>query len=142
MKKILIALTILMMVGCGARKATTNISKVKTKMELVDTTSTVTKINASTNVDFTSLTIVPIDTSKPIIINKIPIKNARIKFIQQSEKDTVTKSITETRGESKTVDTTSRTKSKTTNSNNLYWIIGMVLLGVITMVIYLKFTYF
>lgn len=83
MKKIIIILSAIILVGCGTRKTTTNKADVKTKDVVIDNSTIETKTDTNLKViDCTStdeIEIIPIDPAKEIIVNGKTYKNVLLK---------------------------------------------------------------
>lgn len=83
MKKTLITLSALLLIGCGSRKATTQKEVSKEQTEQTATTETKTDTNETVKVIDTStvyeIEFIPIDNSKPIIYGTTKVYNAKIR---------------------------------------------------------------
>lgn len=103
MKKTLITLSALLLIGCGSRKVETSKETVKENVTQSTTTETKTDTNETVKVVDTStvdeIELVPIDTNLPIIYNGKKVFNAKIRHSKRKNDITTetVKKIAETR---------------------------------------------
>jgi uncharacterized protein YcfL len=138
MKKLLLFLTVLMMVGCGARKV--NKSQIEVKQEttstIKDTSSQVSEKNETLQ-DTTSIIeecFEPIDSTKEMVVNGKVFKNVRFKTTKIKKGITIAKKEDNVLNQSKTTNNNTTTEIKEDTKDtykestfNLWWL--LLLLG-------------
>ena len=148
MKKILILIIVLLVVGCAARKV--NKSEVEVKQEITSTTKdTVTQTNekTETEIDMSFMykkTFIPMNESLPFIVDGKEYKNVRIKTTKIKKGVTISKKdnsvLKAAISSKKTIQTQVETKDKKQERHSntfsiFYWI-------VIAIVSYIVYDYF
>ena len=140
MKHTLITLSTLLLIGCGSRKVTTQKEVSKEQTEQTATTETKTDTNETVKVVDTStvdeIEFIPIDNSKPIVVNGKSYLNVKIKHVKRKNNVTTqtVKKVAETsRNEVKTkVKREVKVKDKVTERESVsYWWIWILILGVV-----------
>jgi hypothetical protein len=140
MKHTLITLSTLLLIGCGSRKVTTQKEVSKEQTEQTATTETKTDTNETVKVVDTStvdeIEFIPIDNSKPIVVNGKSYLNVKIKHVKRKNNVTTqtVKKVAETsRNEVKTkVRSEVKVKDKVIERESVsYWWLWILILGVV-----------
>lgn len=138
MKKTLITLSALLLIGCGSRKVETSKETVKENVTQSSTTETKTDTNETVKVVDTStvdeIEFIPIDTNLPIIYGTTKVYNAKIRHSKRKNDITTvsSKKVAETsRNEVKTnVKREVKVKDKVTERESVsYWWLWILILG-------------
>lgn len=137
MTAILITMMLLLLTSCGSRKVNKTEIKETEKTEVKEVTQTKTDVTDNTKIIDTStsdeIEIVPIDNSKPIVVNGKSFFNVKIKRKKSKNNITTQKNIIVAKNEQKEVKTAS-VKQKVIEvkqierKNNYWWILLFLLL--------------
>jgi PBP1b-binding outer membrane lipoprotein LpoB len=139
MKKTLITLSALLLIGCGSRKVTTQKETVKEQTEQTATSETKTDTNETVKVIDTStideIEFIPIDNTQPIIYNGKKVFNAKIRHSKRKNDITTVSSKKVAQIERKDVKTKVKrevkVKDKVTERESVsYWWVWILILGV------------
>jgi hypothetical protein len=121
MKKTLITLSALLLIGCGSRKVTTQKETVKEQTEQTATTETKTATNETVKVIDTStideIEFIPIDNTQPIIYNGKEVFNAKIRHVKR--KNGITTVSDKKVGKTQRKEVKTKLKAVKTNNNKV-----------------------
>ena len=140
MKKTLITLSALLLIGCGSRKVETSKETVKEEVTQTATTETKTNTNETVKIIDTStvdeIEFVPIDNTQPIIYGTTKVFNAKIRHVKRKNAITTVSDKKVAQIERKEVKTKAKrevkVKDKVTERESVsYWWIWFLVLGVI-----------
>jgi hypothetical protein len=139
MKKTLITLSALLLIGCSARKVNKTEAKENTEITQTVKEESKTDITENTEVIDTSTTdeieLIPIDNTQPIIYNGKKVYNAKIRHKKQKNNITTNKEKKVAKNENREVKTDIETNKKEFNkqtekqsSFNWLWILFILFL--------------
>lgn len=134
---LMVLLVPMLLLSCGARKVQKSQTKQETKTEITDNTKTETKTETKTDVivinENDEITIEPIDTVKPMIINGKEYKNARIRHKKSSAKAIDKTIVNVVKNENKDVQIKQEVKKEISIKNSerkasYYWLLWFLLI--------------